>query len=371
VIKNIVDETMKMNKKIHLFVLLIISSLTLMIVMNTETLFVSAIPPRPRPYYGEVTFTGTISQNYSNTPISDVKVELLEDGSPKDTDYTNGNGDYELEWNVQRFKFYSLRISKSGYNTDSQYIIATSATHVENRTIYGRVALFFWASDVANATMIEEYGDYLVGDEGFTDILYREDDLDWEDSIDDLDDLETHNSLIFIHIYCHGSTTINVDSPYGDTVAHIRGENAQAYILSSAFADKIECLESNNIFVLVDTCNSGDFVKEYNKPERSAEKVFVMSSANFEHGESYPAAMWFGDTKQWFDEYEDYLGSWGGAFSHYFFERLADGYNNTQAYSYASSSTYTYAYTYFEDQYGNPLIQESQCINNLATTCFG
>jgi len=364
VIENIVGETMKMNKKINLFVLLIISPLTLMIVMNPEAPLVSA---GLRPYYGNVTFTGTISQNYSNTPISAVKVELLEDGSPKDTCFTDDYGDYELEWNVQRFKLYSLRTSRSGYNTVSHYTIPTSATHVEDRTIYGRVALFFWASDVANETMIEEYGDYLVDDEGFTDILYREDNVNWEDSIDDLDALETHNSLIFIHIYCHGSSTPALDLPYGDTIARNCGAEVHQYIESCEFADKIECLESNNIFVLVDTCNSGDFVFEYNKEEREDEPVFVMSSAYFDQSEStYAAAMWFGDTKQWFDEYEDYLGSWGGAFSHYFFERLAEGYNHLQSYSYASSSTYTYAYTYF-----NGLIQESQCINNLVTTWFG
>ncbi|MHA1346867.1 MAG: hypothetical protein ACTSVO_15265 [Candidatus Heimdallarchaeaceae archaeon] len=354
---------MKMNKKINLFVLLIISSLTLMIVMNPETPLVSA---GPRPYYGEVTFTGTISLNYSDDAVSNVYVELLEDGSPKDTDYTDGNGDYELEWDVQRFKFYSLRISKSGYNTDSQFIIPTSANHEEDRTLYGRVALFFWASEVANITMIEEYGDYLVDDEGFTGILYREDNVDWEDSIDDLDDLETYYSLVFIHIYCHGDTTGGVDYPPGDTIAYNRGENENTYILSSAFADKIECLESNNIIVLVDTCNSGDFVDEYIKPERDDEPVFVMSSANFEHPEYYPAAMWFGDTKQWFDEQEDYLGSWGGAFSHYFFERLADGEDNISANYYASGDTSTYAYTYFDE-----LIQEPQCYDNLVTTWFG
>jgi len=91
-----------------------------------------------------------------------------------------------------------------------------------------------------------------------------------------------------------------------------------------------------------------------------------MSSSDFEQGEDYPAAMWFGDTKQWFDINEDYLGSWGGAFSHYFFDSLADGDNNVEANYYASSSTYTYAYTYF-----NGLEQNSQSNNNLATTWFG
>ena len=331
--------------------------------MNPETPLVSA---GPRPYYGNVTFTGTISLNYSDNAVSTVYVELLEDGSPKDTDYTDGNGDYELEWNVQRFKFYSLRISKSGYNTDSQFIIATSANHEEDRTLYGRVALFLWASEVGNTTMIEEYGDYLVDDEDFTDVLYREDNVDWEDSIDDLNDLETYYSLVFIHIYCHGTTSAGIDYPIGDSISHNVGENAMTYISSSAFADKIECLESDNIVVLVDTCNSGDYVFEYDKQERADEPVFVMSSANFEHGESYPAAMWFGDTKQWFNETEDYLGSWGGAFSHYFFESLADGDNNVEANYYACSSTYTYAYTYF---YG--LEQNSQNFDNLATTWFG
>jgi len=131
---------MKMNKKINLFVLLIISSLTLMIVMNSETPLVSA---GIRPYYGNVTFTGTVSPNYSDDAVSNVYVELLEDGTPRDTDYTDGNEDYELEWNIQRLKLYSLRISKSGYNTDSQWIIATSANHEEDRTLYGRVALSY------------------------------------------------------------------------------------------------------------------------------------------------------------------------------------------------------------------------------------
>ncbi|GAH50149.1 unnamed protein product, partial [marine sediment metagenome] len=201
---------------------------------------------------------------------------------------------------------------------------------------------------------------------------YREDDLNWEDSIDDLDNLETYNSLIFIHIYCHGSSTGGIDVPNGDTIARNCGASSDDYIESCEFADKIECLESNNIFVLVDTCNSGDFVLEYEKLERKDEPVFVMSSTDFDQLDStYDAAMWFGDTKQWFDEYEDYLGSWGGAFSHYFFERLADGEDNIAAEYYASGDTYTYAYTYFEDTEENPLIQNSQCYDNLDTTWFG
>jgi len=339
VIENIVGETMKTNNKINLFVILIISSLTLMIVMNTETLFVSAVPPRPRPYYGEVTFTGTVYLNYSDNIISSVKVELLEDGSPKVTCFTNANGEYELEWNVQKFKLYSLRISRSGYKATSKYIIPTSANHEEDRTLFGRAALFLWAPDVANRTIMQELGDQLVYEEDFTDVLYYENETDWEGAIDDLDALEGYYSQVFVYITGHGETTYIDFGDYRSEVAQCGVELSDTYtIASDDLADKLQDLDSQNIYLLVESCLSIGFVTEYAKDAHNQDPVFAMSSTA-----NTASACWYGDNGTNYNEYNETEGRYGGAFTHFFFEGLDLDKNDIQAFNYAYTNARSYA----------------------------
>ena len=308
----------------------------MMIVMNTGTPLVSA---GIRPYYGNVTFTGTVYLNYSDYTINGVKVELLEDGSPKDTYFTEGNGEYELEWNVQKFKLYSLRVSRSGYKATSKYIIPTSANHEEDRTLFGRAALFLWAPDVANRTIMQELGDQLVYEEDFTDVLYYENETDWEGAIDDLDALEGYYSQVFVYIMGHGETTYVGFGDYLSEVAQCGAELFETYtIASDDLADKLQDLDSQNIYLIVESCLSIGFVTEYAKVAHEDDTVFTMSStANTQ------AARWYGENGTNYNESDPDEGSYGGAFTHFFFEGLDLDKNDVQAFNYAYTNAKAYA----------------------------
>ena len=354
-----------MNKKRIILIGLVVATLVLPVLL-------SEVKPVSASYTGPVDFSGTVTIKTSENPISGVTVKLSEDGVVKRTDTTNGSGYYSFSWTVAALKIYTIRIEKTGYRDQFTGVVPQSSTVVRNFEIDGKVALFLWASDAANETVMEEYGNYLIENEGFSDVIYREDQEDWEDCIDDIDDLETSDSLVFICMVAHGSATGAYDTENGgDSILYQNTlSNEDDYILSSLFCDKIQCLESQNVIVLVDSCDSGDFVYEYKKSSRTNEPILIMSTSEFEWNDRYYSAMWFGDTYEYYDENLPRDGSYGGAFSHYFFDNLDNGYNENDAFLYSNSSTYTYAYTYFEDQYGNELIQKCQLHDNLVSTWF-
>jgi len=329
-------------------------------------------------YYGTVNQDGTVTVEGTTNGVEGVKVELLEDLVVIATDYTNANGTYEFTWTKVRFKLYSVRWDYIGCFDESEAVFASSSEHTQDLTIEGRIALFMWASDVGNQSMIEdEYGDYLEEELYFSDILYHEDPNNWKDSIEDLDDLETSESLVFIHLFGHGVPYNGTDQEYGGETQLSISYNPVRYLYSGDFADELENLESENIIVIVDSCSSGDFVYEYQlKSSRNSEDIFIMAATqyNYTYNATYEhqAAQWFGESFEYYDESEDFNGAYGATFTHYFFEGLADGKTDYEAFSYSYEATYNYSYTYF---YYEPLDihleQNATYEDQLTTTWFG
>ncbi len=288
------------------------------------------------PYYGEVDFDGTVDVEGLDRPVENVKVELLEDGNVKRCDYTDSNGYYEFTWTVERFKIYSIRIYKLGFNQQDQNVLPQSSSHTQNFELDGRVALFLWASDVANQSIMEELADQLKTNESFTDFIYYEDEEDWEDAIDALDAIETYDSLVFIYIIAHGQYGWRGDDK-ASWVYQVGG--TQNYeICSNDFVEKLLDLDSQNIFLLVDSCYSGDFVGEYFKEEYRDEPVFAMSSSNYTMSQR-----WYGDNGTNYNPEDEDGSAYGGTFTHFFFERLSQGYTDIQSFNYAYVNTNAYA----------------------------
>lgn len=325
-------------------------------------------------YSGSVEFSGVVTIKTSEDPIGGVSVILFEDGNQKRSAITNSTGHYSFSWTVAPLRIYTIQIEEYGYRDRFKPVIPRSSTVVVDFEIDGRVALFLWASDATNETVMEEYGDYLIDNEGFSDVLYREDQSDWEDCIDDVDSLETSDSLVFIYLIAHGDTTGGSDAANGgDSMVYYNTlDNPGDYILSSEFCDKLECLESDNIIVVVESCDSGDFVDEYEKESRSNENIFIIASTYYAHPDDYYAVMWFGVNYTFRDANDPPLyNSYGGGFSYYFFDNLADGYSENTAFTNSDSSVATYSETYFDEYLNITQTQEPQLYDNLATVWFG
>ncbi len=366
-------KTMKKSNKIIMSIL-VLSILMPIFYGNIENTNVAGAP-----YYGLVTFNGTVTVKGTTTGAEGVKVQLREDGAVKTHDYTDSDGNYELSWTTVQYKFYAIGLEMIGCFWQSNFVSPSSSTHTKDMTLEGRVALFMWASDVGNQSMIEdEYGNYLKNNLYFGDVLYHENPYDWKDSIEDLDDIETSESLVFIHILGHGCPYNGSDWDYGgDSQIAISYPIVYNFLYSSDFADEIENLESENIIVIVDSCSSGDFVYEYQlKDPRNAEDVFMMASTqyNYTYNSSYEhhAAQWFGDSFEYFDINKDFNGAYGAAFTHYFFEGLADGKTDYEAFSYSYEATYNYSNTYFYYEPGDFYLQQNaEYEDQLGTTWFG
>ncbi len=292
-------------------------------------------------YYGSVDFNGTVYLNWSLEAVSGVKVQLLEDGSAKRTDYTDSNGYYEFTWTTVKLKFYSISIEKDGYKFTSKYVLITNAEHEEDLTLYGKAALFLWASDVANRTVIDELRDDLIYNESFTDVLYYENASYWEDAIDDLDTYESSFSLVFIYVITHGDNRLTGIIPNREWHSYLyyqTMENQNINFTAADFIDKLAELEASDIIFLIEACHSGDFILEFEKPEHQNDPFFAATAANFTQ-----AARWYGVNGTRYNESDGDQGAWGGAFTHFFFEGLHLGYNETDAFYYAKEETYDYA----------------------------
>ncbi|MCK4844248.1 MAG: hypothetical protein KAS95_01095 [Candidatus Heimdallarchaeota archaeon] len=330
----------KMSKMSKMSIALVLGILSAAIYGSAE--LVQSWPP----YYGSVDFDGTVDVEGLDRPVENVKVELLEDGNVKRGDYTDSNGYYEFTWTVERFKIYSIRIYELGFNQQDQNVLPQSSSHTQNFELDGRVALFLWASDVANQSIMEELADQLKTNESFTDFLYYEDEEDWEDSIDALDAIETYDSQVFIYIIGHGVSfeTMDIETKIWENVSRVYNcglNNTDTYIYSNYFVEKLQDLDSQNIFLLVDSCESGDFIEEWEKPAFKNEHIFTMSSSLYTK-----CARWYGDNGTNFNVSDQEQGVYGGAFTHFFFERLSQGYTDIQSFNYAYVNTNAYAFAF-------------------------
>ena len=201
-----------MKKSIKIILPILIISLLLPILVN-DVQQASA-----RPYYGSVDFSGTVTLKTSEDEISGVTVKLFEDGEVKRTDTTDSNGDYSFTWTVVELRIYTIRIEKAGYRDQFKLPLIRSSECVVNFEIDGRVAMFLWAPDVANQSIMSELGNQLIYDESFTDILYYENQTNWQAAIDAVDALETSDSLVFIYIIGHGENEYEGTNDYNSTI---------------------------------------------------------------------------------------------------------------------------------------------------------
>jgi len=356
----------KTNKLIKTaFVLFLTLFLSMTII---GTLDVSA-----RGYTGTVTFQGevTITPEIDGVPqttigLSGISVQLWKASivfpfigpfqKVKSTTTLGGDdlGEYSLSYYVQPGNLYELRVSRLAYNSQNRLVFPMNPIHTEDFTLNGKVALFMWANDIGESAddVINDYTDYLIEEEKFTNVLHRYEYLNWEGAIDNVDSLETFNSQVFIYILSHGEM-IEPDNIWGfsfkegdtlDSIAwHVRygkvDPNTLEYVCirSSALAEKIQCLESRNIFLAVEACYSGDFVWEFDEFYAN-DKVFVMSSTDDD-----PATLWIGENYEYCIYYPgpgdppEENDPHGGVFSHYFFAGLALGKTDIQAFNYAVS----------------------------------
>ncbi|MBD3191218.1 MAG: hypothetical protein GF308_11270 [Candidatus Heimdallarchaeota archaeon] len=363
---------------INLFCVLFLIFGTTFIVTKTSAFLID----RPGFYSGKVTFSGkvTLKKAFSSDPtrlVAGARLDFREDGCIKKTVWTDANGEYSFSYTVsQPERFYSMSVYKLGYTWQDRLLRPTSSTYEVNYELDGKVALFMYDSAISDSSTWTNYGHQLSDDEGFTNIMVRSDPPDWEQCIDQLDSLETYDSLVFILIHCHGVFLGDEDS-----VALIyEGDDYSSShtIYSSDFVTKIKCLESINIIVLVDTCHSGDFVYEY-RNEGNSDRILIMSGTEEENypvdqgdegPELYLAARYYGEGEynMWEDPTPiDPNTATEGAFTHYYFDYLAQTSSFTTAFSYAKTATHNYSMDHFytDDFY---LVQYPQCYNNLKYT---
>ncbi len=349
-----------MNKNKAILIGLLVVSLTLPVLLSN-------VQPVSAAYYGSVDFTGRVTIKTSGDAINGVTVKLLEDCVVKQTDTTDVNGNYSFTWTIERYKIYTMEIEKTGYRDQGTGVFFQGPDKNKDFVIDGRVALFMWASDVANQTVMEELGDYLVDEEGFSDVLYEEDQIDWEDAIDNVDELESYDSQVFIYITGHGpAATYQGQNDYLSLVAHCGASLEDTYnITSEELADKLQVLESDNIFLLVESCYSAGFYTEYEYQEHSSDDVFAISAAF-----TTPAIRWYGEDGENYNPSDENGSAWGGAFTHFFFEGLALDKTDSQSFTYAYNNSNDYSENALAG-YGTSFEQEPQNSDEVYITWFG
>ena len=211
---------------------------------------------------------------------------------------------------------------------------------------------------------MEELADQLKTNESFTDFLYYEDEEDWEDSIDALDAIETYDSLVFIYIIAHGHNQLIGEPGAGEFVSFVH-HCGLAYpnieINSTELVSKLKDLDSQNIILMVESCYSGAFVEEWGKPANENEDVITMSSAN-----QTTSVRWYGDNGTDYNPEDEDGSAYGGTFTHFFFERLSQGYTNIQSFNYAYVNTNAYAMAFLNQN----ITQQPQIRDRLDHTWF-
>ena len=242
-----------------------------------------------------------------------VKLIKVSGGTVLNTDTTDGNGYYDFTTEVMENLYCKIQASKSGYETHYITVYAGDGTTTYNFRIAStsalKMATFFYATDAAYYSTLKPFGDQLINEEGFDTVLYRENADDWLDVIQhDIDDLETSSSFVFIYVMAHGGYSSSSDDSYCAMEPGWFPEK----MYSSELASALTCLESKNIFVLIESCESGGFVDDVKSSNR-----FVISTT---------------------DHYNSAWAVYDPRFTYYFFEALYSGKSDNEAFSYAKSN---------------------------------
>jgi len=199
-----------------------------------------------------------------------------------------GNGPYELDY---------AKIGRLGWDQS-----------------INKIAVFFWRDMTDGGTIsqgpVDQYCSILAN-EGFTTIQHKNPAY-WGWDMDNLDAMEDANSMVFIYISGHGCYS----APFlGNDYSKVTLSSNQD-MTSIDFRTRILNLESCRIMVVVESCQSGDFVHELNM-----DRVSVITTAD----ESHNAVGWV-------------CGDWSeGYYSEDFFDAIAAGKNGYYSHTTAAA----------------------------------
>ena len=153
----------------------------------------------------------------------------------------------------------------------------------------------------------------LLEDEGYTKFFDFEDSSNVEADCDTVDDYEVSNDIVFIYVFGHGHSCGD-DYEYSYTIFDATHPYIRTY--STQFRGYLDRWESNQKFILVESCQSGNWVNDFD------DTPYVAISTSDETHYSYPT---------------DYTIPGEGKFSYYFFKHVNEGYNALNSFVYAES----------------------------------
>jgi len=216
--------------------------------------------------------SGYVHNDDTSIGLEDAYVKLYDSNNVLlASEPTNFNGYYTIQGTTYASENFHLEISKLCYQTQTLNYIAGTYNDINVFLMpidYNaqKLGFFFYNSEV-NFNDCVQYYDGVIRVEGFTTTLY-ENENDWQSIMEDIDILEGESDYIFIYLLGHGQ----VDN--GHSAVNTGSNN---WIVSDDFATYIDKLESNNIFIVVEACNSGGFVTDLQGPNR-----FVISSCRID-----------------------------------------------------------------------------------------
>ncbi|MHA1466399.1 MAG: C13 family peptidase, partial [Candidatus Heimdallarchaeaceae archaeon] len=241
-----------------------------------------------------------------------VKLIRMSDSAVLESGTTSVSGYYTFSEDVQENLYCKIQVEKTNYET--QYITMncdeqTTYTNFRSAdTTVNKIAAFFYATDATTYANLSIYGDQLINDEGFDTVMYFEDEDDWDGYIiGDIDGNETSEDFVFLYFCGHGGYDSGDDDSWVDLL-----NSGTEKMYSDNLVTALLSLESNNIFVIVESCHSGGFIDDLEDSDR-----FIIST-----------------TDKVNDAYVYYSIPNDPIFTHNFFERIDADYDDYESYLY-------------------------------------
>ena len=275
------------------------------------------------PPFGDLIFYGYV-YDHTGDALASATVKIKCGTAVLATTTTSSSGYYYVKTvTMAEGLTIKLEVTKSGYETQSASYSDSPGTRTKTfyvaPTNVEKIAAFFYKTDATTSSYMVTFGNQLITEEGFDSVLYYENPTDWEGNIDDdIDPLEDEDTFVFIYFCAHGaydgSNSYMVMSQYWVVDWWIFGHWEYRYCYSNALNTAIDThLESENIFVLIESCHSGGFVDDLKGPG-----MFVIATTdhdNYAYCVSPVPSV--------------------GVFSQGFFSRLSSGYTDSLAYTFA------------------------------------
>jgi len=200
-----------------------------------------------------------------------------------------------------------------------------------------KLAFFIYASDVATESIIRPYADILGYDYGYIAFLYEDSNID--DVLDDIDDLEDYNDMLFFCFIGHG--TYNEEGLQQSRVHYTPALTIGSMMLRYYF----DQYEAGSIAVLIDSCHSGEFVDRF----EDNDKYLIMTSSDENHTayayNTLPCELIFSDY------FWNYVDGGDDAITA-FYKTRADNYAHPAVNKYGKITHWIYRYPQITDTYG-------------------